>query len=132
MFPPRSRACDIKPLEAGSGLFELAGSSGQIGSELVVALRARYGTQNLVAGTFAARAYFTLDYLGHGSSTALLDGGLEKWSREFGAVRTISANVAAARLTVHPRPDLIIELPALRSIVSNHTGVLIDARPPAD
>ncbi|MFZ0859526.1 MAG: hypothetical protein WAN18_02510, partial [Candidatus Sulfotelmatobacter sp.] len=67
-------------------------------------------------GLFAARAYFTLDYLGHGSSTALLDGGLEKWSREFGAVRTISANVAAARLTVHPRPDLIIELPALRSI----------------
>jgi len=43
MFPHRSRACDIKPLEAGSGLFELAGSSGQIGSELVVALRARYG-----------------------------------------------------------------------------------------
>ena len=42
-------------------------------------------------GLFAARAYFTLDYLGHGSSTALLDGGLEKWSREFGAVRTLSA-----------------------------------------
>jgi thiosulfate/3-mercaptopyruvate sulfurtransferase len=43
-------------------------------------------------GLFATRAYFTLDYLGHGSSAALLDGGLEKWSREFGAVRTIAAN----------------------------------------
>jgi thiosulfate/3-mercaptopyruvate sulfurtransferase len=83
-------------------------------------------------GLFAARAYFTLDYLGHGSSTALLDGGLEKWSREFGAVRTIPANVATAKLTVHPHPELIIELPALRPIVSNHTAVLIDARPPAD
>ncbi len=73
-------------------------------------------------GLFAARAYFTLDYLGHGSSTALLDGGLEKWAREFGAVRTIPANVAAAKLTVHPHPELVMELPALRPIVSNHTG----------
>lgn len=83
-------------------------------------------------GLFATRAYFTLDYLGHGSSTALLDGGLEKWSREFGAVRTIPANVATAKLTVHPHPELIIELPALRPIVSNKSAVLIDARPPAD
>ena len=83
-------------------------------------------------GLFATRAYFTLDYLGHGSSTALLDGGLEKWSREFGAVRTIPAVATTAKLTVHPHPELIIELPALRPIVSNHTAVLIDARPPAD
>src|SRR5258708_3416830 len=30
----------------------------------------------------ATRAYFTLDYLGHGDQAALLDGGLEKWRSE--------------------------------------------------
>ena len=30
----------------------------------------------------ATRAYFTLDYLGHGDQAALLDGGLEKWRKE--------------------------------------------------
>lgn len=35
-----------------------------------------------VSGLFAARAFFTLDYLGHGDRVALLDGGLEKWKNE--------------------------------------------------
>src|SRR5215469_1130015 len=30
----------------------------------------------------AARAYYTLDYLGHGDKTALLDGGIEQWLAE--------------------------------------------------
>ena len=33
-------------------------------------------------GVLAARAYFTLDYLGHGDRAALLDGGLETWIAE--------------------------------------------------
>jgi thiosulfate/3-mercaptopyruvate sulfurtransferase len=83
-------------------------------------------------GLLAARAYFTLDYLGHGTNAALLDGGLEKWSREHGTVRTIPENVLAATLTVRLRPDVLVELPALRQLVSSKTAVLIDARPPAD
>jgi len=35
-----------------------------------------------MSGLFAARAYFALDYLGHGNHAALLDGGLEKWKAE--------------------------------------------------
>ncbi len=30
----------------------------------------------------AARAYYTLDYLGHGDKAALLDGGMEHWKLE--------------------------------------------------
>ncbi|NNE98772.1 MAG: sulfurtransferase [Pyrinomonadaceae bacterium] len=35
-----------------------------------------------VRGLYAARAFFTLDYLGHGNRVALLNGGLEKWTAE--------------------------------------------------
>ena len=41
----------------------------------------------------ATRAYFTLDYLGHGEQAALLDGGLEKWRGEG---RALSKDAPAA------------------------------------
>jgi len=83
-------------------------------------------------GLSAARAYFTLDYLGHGSSAALLDGGLEKWAREYGTVQTVPADAAVASLTVRVRSELIVELPALKEIVSKKNVELIDARQPTE
>jgi thiosulfate/3-mercaptopyruvate sulfurtransferase len=83
-------------------------------------------------GLFAARAYFTLDYLGHGSSAALLDGGLEKWSQEHGALQTATGSIVPAVLTVHPQPSVLIEYPAVRDAVSKKSLLLIDARPRAD
>src|SRR5947209_2588369 len=41
----------------------------------------------------ATRAFFTLDYLGHGDQAALLDGGLEKWRGEG---RTLTKDAPAA------------------------------------
>ena len=38
-----------------------------------------YGDASVLPAT---RAYFTLDYLGHGDQAALLDGGLDKWRAE--------------------------------------------------
>ena len=38
-----------------------------------------YGDLN---GLMAARAFFTLDYLGQSNRIAILDGGLEKWKAE--------------------------------------------------
>ncbi len=83
-------------------------------------------------GLFAARAYFTLDYLGHGTSTALLDGGLERWRAENRAISTSSAVVNHATLTVKPRPELIVELAAVKRLVLARNVVLIDARPSMD
>jgi thiosulfate/3-mercaptopyruvate sulfurtransferase len=83
-------------------------------------------------GVLAARAYFTLDYLGHGNNAALLDGGLENWSKEHEIVKTAPADPGATVLTVHPHPELIIDLPAVRQILSAKSTVLVDARAPAD
>ena len=83
-------------------------------------------------GLFAARAYFTLDYLGRGNLAALLDGGLEKWSREHEVAKTPTVSATAGVLTVHPHPELIVELPAVQKAVASRTAVLVDARPVAD
>jgi len=87
-----------------------------------------------MAGLFAARAYFSLDYLGRGDSTALLDGGLEKWKAEHREVSIRQNNVAPATLTAKPRPELIIELATVKQVVAGKGKkvALIDARPFSD
>ena len=83
-------------------------------------------------GLLAARAYFTLDYLGLGNNAALLDGGLDAWSKENATVKTLPAEPRPTVLTIHPHPELVIELATLREIVPTRSPLLIDARPPTD
>jgi thiosulfate/3-mercaptopyruvate sulfurtransferase len=90
----------------------------------------------------ATRAYFTFDYLGHGEQAALLDGGLEKWRGEG---RTLSKDAAAAaqgQFTPRPKPDLVVQIDAVKQMASKASGgaasasalseVLLDVRPAAD
>ena len=60
-------ANELPPVEQLQKVFEATG----IGNEGKIVL---YGDNN---GLAAARAFFTLDYLGHGNRAALLDGVLE-------------------------------------------------------
>ncbi|MGA2988841.1 MAG: sulfurtransferase [Candidatus Korobacteraceae bacterium] len=83
-------------------------------------------------GLFAARAYFALDYLGHGRRAALLDGGLEKWKAEHRDLSTAAATPKAGNLNVKPHPELIADLAAMKQIVASKQATLIDARPPAE
>lgn len=91
-----------------------------------------YGENN---GLAAARAYFTLDYLGHGDRTALLDGGLEKWKAEKREVQTQVSTPAAAKFTPRPRPAVLVKLAAMRDLswvaanVADTSVGIIDARP---
>jgi thiosulfate/3-mercaptopyruvate sulfurtransferase len=83
-------------------------------------------------GVLAARAYFTLDYLGHGNQAALLDGGMQNWSKEHEVVSAAPAETNVAVLTVHPHPELVADLLTVRQIISAKSAVLIDARSPAE
>jgi thiosulfate/3-mercaptopyruvate sulfurtransferase len=82
-----------------------------------------------ISGLFAARAYFALDYLGHGTNAALLDGGLEKWKAEHRNVSTAAPASKSATLTAKVRPELIADLSAMKQIVAGKKSTLIDARP---
>jgi thiosulfate/3-mercaptopyruvate sulfurtransferase len=89
-------------------------------------------------GLLAARAYYTLDYLGHGHHAALLDGGLEKWQAEKRAVSTAAPAVKPGTFTPRPQPKVSVTLDAMRDlswVAANSAApnvAVIDARPNAD
>jgi thiosulfate/3-mercaptopyruvate sulfurtransferase len=79
---------------------------------------------------FAARAYFTLDYLGVAGRAALLDGGIEKWTAEHRPLSTETPKVKPAALTISPRPEILVDTAAMHTLAKRpETVTLIDARP---
>jgi thiosulfate/3-mercaptopyruvate sulfurtransferase len=85
-----------------------------------------------LAGLAAARAFFTLDYLGK-TDAALLDGGLEQWRAESRPLETAAPAARAGSLTVRLRPDIVVNADEVRAQLGNDsTYVIIDARPPAE
>jgi len=94
--------------------------------------RSRVVIYSDMLGLLAARAYFTLDYLGKANNAALLDGGLEAWTKEHETVRSVPAEPGPTVLTIHPCPEVVVELGRMRQIVPNRSAILIDARSPMD
>lgn len=119
---------ELPPVERLAQLFARLG----VGDDSRVVL---YG-ENF--GLYAARAYFTLDYLGHGDRAALLDGGLEKWKAEKREVSTAVPTVQTAVFTPRPNPKILVTFDAMRDLswtaanIAAPNVVLIDARPNAD
>lgn len=109
---------ELPPVESLQKVFAVAGVS----NSLRVVL---YGERfNLMA----ARAYFTLDYLGVAEHAALLDGGIEKWSAERRPLSTEVAKVKPAELRIAPRKDILIDTQAMRDLAQKKV-TLLDARP---
>jgi thiosulfate/3-mercaptopyruvate sulfurtransferase len=86
-------------------------------------------------GLLAARAYFTLDYLGKGDRVALLDGGFEKWKSESRAIDRQAVHPAQATFTPQVRNDVLITTAAVREITRTSVAsnsLLLDARSPRE
>lgn len=85
-------------------------------------------------GVLAARAYFTLDYLGHGDHASLLDGGMETWIAESRPTSKEEALAPHAQFTPHVRPEIRVSTAQMREL-SLRAGkgvpdyLLLDARP---
>jgi thiosulfate/3-mercaptopyruvate sulfurtransferase len=82
----------------------------------------------------ATRAYFTLDYLGHGDRAAILDGGIEKWRAESRSISTEAPQVQAGHFTPRPKPDTVVGIEAVKDLswaasnASPGSTVLLDVR----
>jgi len=111
---------ELPPVEELRKVFAAAGVSNS--SRVVI-----YGERfNL----FAARAYFTLDYLGLAGRAALLDGGIDKWTAEHRPLSTETPKIKPATLTISPRPGILVDTAAMRDLAKKPEAVaLIDARP---
>lgn len=112
---------ELPPTETLKQIFEAAGVSN---SSRVVLYGERF---NLLA----ARAYFTLDYLGTAARVALLDGGLEKWTAERRPLSTEIPQSKTGTLVVSPRPEILVDTKAMRELSQKKPGsvALVDARP---
>lgn len=80
-------------------------------------------------GLWAARALFTLDYLGRGDRVALLDGGLETWRIDGYPITTEEPTARAGRLSVNPQPRIVVDETWVHEHLDAPMTVLLDARP---
>jgi thiosulfate/3-mercaptopyruvate sulfurtransferase len=78
--------------------------------------------------TPTARVFMTLDYLGLGDRTSILDGGLPAWRAEKRPVTAELREPKRGTFTPRPNPKLVVDA-AWVSANLNHAGVaIVDAR----
>jgi thiosulfate/3-mercaptopyruvate sulfurtransferase len=79
----------------------------------------------------ATRLFFTMDYLGRGDQAAMLDGGLDQWTREKRPTSTETGAAKPGSLTVHLHPEVIAKMDYMSKLVddSDNAVVIVDARP---
>lgn len=112
---------ELPPAEALARAFEAAGVTD--GGRVIL-----YGEHS---GLLAARAYWTLDYLGIGGQAALLDGGLEKWKAEGRPLSRDDVQPNPGTLKTYPNPDVLVSVKDLEELLKKvpFPSALIDARP---
>ena len=79
----------------------------------------------------ATRLFFTLDYLGHGNQAALLDGGLDQWTREKRPTSTQDSSAKPGSMTVHLHPEILAKMDDMKKLIDAPEDgvVIVDARP---
>ena len=112
---------ELPPPDQLQRVFEAAG----IGNDSRIVL---YGERY---GLYAARAWFTLDYLGLADHAALLDGGIEAWKAEHRELSQETPQFSPGHLMISPKPSILLETPAMRDLAQNKSSgvAILDARP---
>jgi thiosulfate/3-mercaptopyruvate sulfurtransferase len=78
--------------------------------------------------TATARVYLTLDAMGLGAQTSVLDGGFLQWTKEGRAVSTEFRNVTPGVVAPCPKNDVITDISYV-SANMHHPGIaIVDAR----
>jgi thiosulfate/3-mercaptopyruvate sulfurtransferase len=80
--------------------------------------------------TMAARVFMTLDYLGLGDRTAVLDGGFTAWKAEGRTISTEVPKVSRGKLTPHVRSDAVVNAEFVKANIDKPGIRILDARTP--
>jgi thiosulfate/3-mercaptopyruvate sulfurtransferase len=78
----------------------------------------------------ATRVIFTLDYIGLGDRTSLLNGGLAAWKRAGKEVTAAVAPVTAGKLSARPVKEIVADAELVKSAAQRSGYKLVDARAP--
>lgn len=79
-------------------------------------------------GTFAARAWWLLAWLGKRDGVYLLDGGLAAWKKANLPLSTEQPSVAPGHFSGQPDPRLVVDAEQLRQRLGEPQLTLLDAR----
>lgn len=85
-----------------------------------------YSTNDNAAVT--ARVYLTLDAMGLGASTSILDGGMPLWKREGHAVSQDVPTVVPGHVHLCPQTDVVANLDDVRSQLHTPKTTIVDSR----
>jgi thiosulfate/3-mercaptopyruvate sulfurtransferase len=99
--------------------------------------RSRVVLTDDAGGVLAARAWFTLDYLGRAGNAMLLDGGSQAWIAEARTTSNDERAFAPAEFRPYPNREILVSTAQMRQLSLGATMgasdyVLLDARPFAD
>ena len=78
--------------------------------------------------TPTARVFFTLDYLGLGERTSILDGGLPAWRAEGKAVTTSLNEPKPGHFTPRPNTKLVVDAGWVNANLNKPGVMILDAR----
>lgn len=76
-----------------------------------------------------ARIYMTLDYLGHGDRTSVLDGGIETWKAEGRPMTGSVVTPHVGTFEPHINDDVLVSAEWIAERLDDPAMTLIDARP---
>ena len=110
---------ELPPVEQLKATFEKLGVTDY--SRIVV-----YFGKDWVTPT--SRVYFTLDYLGFGDRTSILDGGLPAWRAEGKPVTTEVRQAKQGSFTPRPNTKLVVDAAWVSSNLSKPGIAILDAR----
>lgn len=111
-------AVELPPVEQLVAAFEAAGVSGN--KHVVL-----YGVG---AAHIAARAFFTLEYLGH-DRVSVMDGGLQAWTGEGRQTVARPASPSPGSLQASVNADLLADAAWIHERLNDPAVAVIDARP---
>ena len=78
----------------------------------------------------STRVIFTLDYLGLGDRTSLLNGGLPAWTRAGKTTTTQATTVRPGALTARAPKNVVTDAAFVKSLAGRASYKLVDARAP--
>jgi thiosulfate/3-mercaptopyruvate sulfurtransferase len=78
----------------------------------------------------STRIIFTLDYLGLGDRTSLLNGGMSAWTRAGKTTTTQATMVRSGTLTARPPKNVVTDAAFVKSLAGRANYKLVDARAP--
>ncbi|HVQ36835.1 MAG TPA: sulfurtransferase [Pyrinomonadaceae bacterium] len=80
--------------------------------------------------TPTARVFLTLDYLGFGDRTSILDGGLPAWRAEKRPVTTEEDIVKMGSLSAEPNKQIVVDAAWVNANLNKPGVMILDARAP--